>query len=76
MKRAAPEPEGGHLQNGIKAQAINHGYPSETGNSEEVSTSDVTHWKPADTLGGPLRRAFEQLQHPRTEAMAAHVSSL
>ncbi|CAK0783186.1 hypothetical protein CVIRNUC_006385 [Coccomyxa viridis] len=35
MKRAAPEPEGGHLQNGVKAQAIDHGYPSETGNSEE-----------------------------------------
>ena len=39
MKRAAPEPEGGHLQNGVKAQAVEHGYPSETGNSEEVSLS-------------------------------------
>ena len=58
MKRAAPEPEGGHLQNGVKAQAIDHGYPSETGNSEEVSTLGVTHWKPADTPGGPLREGF------------------
>ena len=42
MKRAAPEPEGGHLQNGVKAQAVEHGYPSETGNSEEVSLSVFT----------------------------------
>ncbi len=42
MKRAAPEPEGGHLQNGVKPQAVEHGYPSETGNSEEVSPSVFT----------------------------------
>ncbi|CAL5220855.1 g2940 [Coccomyxa viridis] len=39
MKRAAPEPEGGHLQNGVKPQAVEHGYPSETGNSEEDERS-------------------------------------
>ena len=42
MKRAAPEPEGGHLLNGLKAQAVEHGYPSETGNSEEVSQPAYT----------------------------------
>ena len=42
MKRAAPEPEGGHLLNGLKAQGVEHGYPSETGNSEEVSQPAFT----------------------------------
>ena len=30
------------MQNGLKAQAVEHGYPSETGNSEEVSPSALT----------------------------------
>jgi len=72
MKRAAPEPEGGHLQNGLKAQAVERGYPSETGNSEEVSLAALSDCEPADTHGGPLRQGFRRMLRPREAAVTGH----